>query len=238
MQPPTGRLAQFAFAYRMAKRLDSKLTSVMLGIGLGVGVLVFALFYFVLIGGIVGLVIGIVLGLVFALLAALNTLSLRARKAQLKQIEGQPGAAYSVLDADRRLKKNWSLTPAVQFNRQQDSVHRLIGTGGIILIADGDASRTKQLVAAERKVLTRFLGPDVQVEELFVGNDEKADEVPLSKLVRNLTKRSYKSRALSAKQAGDYARRLEAVASKTGPMANMPKGPLPKGSRIPRGGMR
>ena len=39
---------------------------------------------------------------------------------------------------------------------------------------------------------------------------------------------------LTSSQAMEYSRRLEAIASKTGPMANLPKGPLPKGARQPR----
>jgi hypothetical protein len=140
------------------------------------------------------------------------------------------------MDADRRLKRNWQLTPTVQFNRQQDMVHRLIGTGGIVLLAEGDPGRLKQLITNERKAVTRYLGPDVQIEEIVVGTAE--GQTPLPKLARMLTRRGLGQKKLTASQASEYSKRLEAIASKTGPMANLPKGPLPKGARIPRGGQR
>ena len=237
--PPSGWLAQLRYAYKLTKKLDSKLTVALLGWGLGVGAVVFVLLYLLLFGrSIVGLVFGIVFGVIAALLAATMTLNRRVQRAQYKQIDGQPGAAYSVIESDRRIKKSWALTPVVQVNRQQDAVHRLIGCGGILLIAEGDPGRTKQLLAAERKAVARYLGPDVALEEIVVGPDEEAGQVPLEKLVRLLARRAYRKQQLTSGQAMEYSRRLEAIASKTGPMANMPKGPLPKGARMQRGGQR
>jgi hypothetical protein len=237
-QPPTGRIAQFGYAYKLTKKLDPRLTVAMLGWSLGAAAVVFVLLYLLVGGSIFGLVIAIILALLFGVLAATTTLSRRVQRAQYKQIDGQPGAAYSVLDSDRRFKKSWSMTPMVQFNRQQDMVHRLIGTGGIILLAEGDPTRVKQLIATERKAVGRYLGPDVAVEEILVGSDEAAGQMPLSKLAPTLNRRSIRKKNLTSMQASEYSKRLEAIASKTGPMANLPKGPLPKGSRTPRGGMR
>jgi hypothetical protein len=236
--PPTGRIAQFGYAYKLTKKLDPKLTLAMLGWSLGAAVVVFVVMFLLTGGTIFGLIISIILALMFGTLAATTTLSRRVQRAQYKQIDGQPGAAYSVLDADRRFKKNWTMTPMVQFNRQQDMVHRLIGTGGIILLAEGDPGRVKQLLANERKAVGRYLGPDVQIEELLVGTDESAGQTPLPKLTRILTRRGVSKRNLTPSQASEYNKRLEAIASKTGPMANLPKGPLPKGARMPRGGQR
>ncbi|HET9173352.1 MAG TPA: DUF4191 domain-containing protein [Actinospica sp.] len=237
-QPPTGRLAQFGYAYKLTKRLDPRLTVAMLGWSLGTAAVVFVLLYLLVGGSIFGLVIAIVLALLFAVLAATTTLSRRVQRAQYKQIDGQPGAAYSVLDSDRRFKKSWAMTPMVQFNRQQDMVHRLIGTGGIVLLAEGDPNRVKQLIATERKAVSRYLGPDVAVDEMIVGPDEAAGQTPLSKLASTLSRRGIRKKNLTSLQASEYSKRLEAIASKSGPMANLPKGPLPKGARIPRGGMR
>lgn len=237
--PPSGWLAQLRYAYTLTKRIDSKLTVALLGWALGAGAAVFLLLYLLAFGqSIVGLVFGIVFGVVAALLAATMTLNRRVQRAQYKQIDGQPGAAYSVIESDRRIKRNWALTPVVQVNRQQDAVHRLIGRGGIVLLAEGDPARVKQLVVAERKAIARYLGPDVAIEEIIVGTDESAGQVPLNKIVPMLAKRAYRKQQLTSTQATEYSRRLEAIASKTGPLANMPKGPLPKGARMQRGGQR
>jgi hypothetical protein len=238
-QPPSGWLGQIRYAHKLTKQVDSKLTLMLLAWAVGAGAAVFLLLYLLAFGGsIFGLVFGIVFGLGAALLAGLMTLNRRVQRAQYKQIDGQPGAAYSVVESDRRVKKAWTLTPAVQFNRNQDAVHRLVGRGGIVLLAEGDPARTKLLVATERKAIARYLGPDVNVEEIVVGKDEAAGQVPLNKLAPLLAKRGYRKHQLTSTQAMEYSRRLEAMASKTGPMANMPKGPLPKGSRIQRGGQR
>jgi hypothetical protein len=73
---------------------------------------------------------------------------------------------------------------------------------------------------------------------MVVGPDETAGQTPLNKLASTLTRRGLRKKNLTSMQASEYSKRLEAIASKTGPMANLPKGPLPKGARIPRGGMR
>jgi hypothetical protein len=129
------------------------------------------------------------------------------------------------------------MTPAVQFNRQQDLVHRLIGRGGILLIAEGDPNRVGQLITAERKAIARYLGPDVEVDALTVGEDTAAGQVPLNKLAQTVTRRGLRGRSkLTQLQVSEYAKRLAAISS--GPMANLPKGPIPRGGRIPRGNIR
>lgn len=236
--PPSGRLAQFGYAYKLTKRIDPKLTVAMLGWSLAAAAVVFVLVFLLVGGSIFGLVIAIILALLFAALAATTTLSRRVQRAQYKQIDGQPGAAYSVLDSDRRFKRSWVMTPMVQFNRQQDMVHRLVGRGGIVLVAEGDPQRVKQLISNERKAIGRYLGPDVPVEEMVVGADAAAGQTPLPKLARVLARRGYSKQKLTSRQAGEYAKRLEAVAGKSGPMANLPKGPMPRGARMQRGGQR
>ena len=70
--------------------------------------------------------------------------------------------------------------------------------------------------------------------EIVVGTDTDAGQTPLPKLSRQLTRRGLGKRNLTPSQATEYSKRLEAIASKTGPMANLPKGPLPKGARMPK----
>jgi len=125
----------------------------------------------------------------------------------------------------------------VQFNRQQDLVHRLIGRAGILLVAEGDPGRVAQLVNTERKSIARYLGPDVEVESVVVGDNAEAGQIPLSKLSQSLTRRGLRGRSkLTQLQVSEYSKRLAAIGG--GPMANLPKGPLPRGGRIPRGNIR
>jgi hypothetical protein len=234
-EPPSGRLKQFVYAYRVTKDLDPRLTTAMLGWGAGTAAVVFVLFYFLFGGSIVGLVFAILFALVFGGLVALSTLSRRVQRSAYRRIDGQPGAAAAVLE--QSLKRGWSMTPAVQFNRQQDLVHRLIGRAGILLVAEGDPNRVAQLVTTERKSIARYLGPEVEVDAVVVGEDVDAGQIPLSKLSQTLTRRGLRGRSkLTQMQVNEYAKRLAAVSN--GPMANLPKGPIPRGGRIPRGNIR
>lgn len=234
-EPPSGRIKQFVYAYKVTKETDPRLTLAMLGWGGGTAAVVFALFFLLFGGSIIGLVFAVLFALVFGALVALSTLSRRVQRTAYKRIEGQPGAAAAVLE--QSLKRGWSMTPAVQFNRQQDLVHRLIGRAGILLVAEGDPGRLTQLVNTERKSIARYLGPDVEVEAVVVGDDTEAGQIPLSKLSQTLTRRGLRGRSkLTQLQVSEYSKRLAAVNS--GPMAGLPKGPLPRGSRMPRGGIR
>lgn len=234
-EPPQGRLKQFVYAYKVTRESDPRLTLAMLGWGGGTAVVVFALFYLLFGKSIIGLVFAVLFALVFGALVALSTLSRRVQRTAYKRIEGQPGAAAAVLE--QGLKRGWSMTPAVQFNRQQDLVHRLIGRAGILLVAEGDPTRASQLLNTERKAIARYLGPDIEIETVMVGDDAEAGQVPLSKLTQTLTRRGLRGRSkLTQLQVSEYSKRLAAVNS--GPMASMPKGPIPRGGRMPRGNMR
>ena len=234
-EPPSGRIKQFVYAYKVTKESDPRLTLAMLGWGGGTAVVVFALFYLLFGRSIIGLVIAILFALVFGALVGLSTLSRRVQRTAYKRIEGQAGAAAAVLE--QSLKRGWAMTPAVQFNRQQDLVHRLIGRAGIVLVAEGDPNRVTQLINAEKKSIARYLGPDVEVESVVVGDDAEAGQIPLSKLSQTMTRRGLRGRSkLTQLQVSEYAKRLAAVNS--GPMASMPKGPIPRGGRIPRGNIR
>lgn len=234
-EPPKGRLKQFAYAYRVTKDVDPKLTLAMLGWGGGTAAVIFVIFFLLFGGSVVGIVFAVLFALVFGALVALSTLSRRVQRTAYARIEGQPGAAAAVLE--QGLKRGWSMTPAVQFNRQQDFVHRLIGRAGILLVAEGDPNRVTQLLNNERKSIARYLGPDVEVESVTVGDDTAAGQIPLSRLSQTLTKRGLRGRSkLTQLQVSEYSKRLAAVSN--GPMANLPKGPIPRGGRVPRGNIR
>lgn len=234
-EPPTGRFRQFVYAYQVTKDSDPRLTLAMIGWGGGTAAVVFVLLFLLFGSGIIGLIFGILLGLLFGAMVALSVLSRRVQRSAYSRIEGQAGAAAAVME--QGLKRNWSMTPAVQFNRQQDLVHRLIGRAGILLVAEGDPGRVAQLVNTERKAIARYLGPDVEVDSVVVGDDTDAGQIPLNKLTQTLTRRGLRGRSkLTQMQVNEYSKRLAAINS--GPMASMPKGPIPRGGRMPRGNIR
>jgi hypothetical protein len=69
--------------------------------------------------------------------------------------------------------------------------------------------------------------PDVPVYEIQAG--EEAGQVPLRKLNRHLTKLP---RNLKTAQVSEINRRLKALGTMNLPI---PKGPMPKGMRMPKG---
>lgn len=216
-----GRLKQIAQTYKMTRRADPRIGLIIAA----VGIVTFGVF--LAIGFLIGhpIYLGI-LGFVLAFLAMAIVFGRRAERAAFGQMEGQPGAAAAVLD---KIGRGWTTTPAVAMNRSQDVVHRTVGKAGIVLVAEGNPNRVKSLLAAEKKRMARVVS-DVPVHDVIVGTG--ANEVPLKKLRTTLMKLP---RVLQGPQVTATNDRLRAMGDL---MSNMPlpKGPMPKGMRMPRGG--
>jgi hypothetical protein len=217
-----GRLKQIALTYKMTRKADKK-------IGLILAAVVIVTFaVFLAIGFAIGhpVYLGI-LGFFIALIAGAVVFGRRAERAAFGQMEGQPGAAAAVLD---NVGRGWTTTPAVAMNRSQDVVHRAVGKAGIVLVAEGNPNRVKNLLAAEKKKMARIVA-DVPVHTIVVGDGE--GQVPLKKVRTTMLKYP---RALTGPQVTATNDRLRALGDL---MSNMPipKGPMPgsKGMRMPRG---
>jgi hypothetical protein len=215
---PQGRLAQIRETYRLTRRADPRIPWILLGlfalvfgVFLAIGFLTHAPWFW-----------GII-GFPFAVLAVTYVFGRRAEKAAYASVEGQVGAAASVLSA---LRKGWYVTPAVAMTKNQDFVHRVVGRCGVALVSEAPPSRAGALLATERKRHARFLG-DTPIYEIQAGNGE--GQVPLRKLQAAVMKlpRNLKPAEISA-----VRKRLDALTSTPLPI---PKGPLPKGARMPRG---
>jgi hypothetical protein len=164
----------------------------------------------------------VVIGVPFATLATVYVFGRRAETAAYAGVEGQPGAAASVLGA---LRKGWFVTPAVGFTKQQDFVHRVLGRPGVVLVSEGPPGRAAQLLANERKRHARFVG-ETPIYEIQCGDGE--GQVPLRKLQRSVMKLPNN---LKPAEVTAVRRRLDALTSTPLPI---PKGPLPKGTKMPR----
>jgi hypothetical protein len=225
-KPPRGaRLKQIRAAWTMTRRSDSRLLPLTLAALLGPLVLLLA----------VGLVFGplwfwIPMGVMAGLLAATFVFGRRVQQAAFAGVEGQPGAAAAVLDA---MRGDWRVTPAIGVNRDQELVHRVLGRPGIVLVAEpgpGGVHRgTRNLIANEKRRLARVVG-DTPVYEVLVGEEE--GQIPLRRLEKHFAKLP---RNIKAKQVNVLDTRLKALGSTPLPI---PKGPLPKNARMPRGKVR
>lgn len=216
------RLDQVKQTYRMAKKTDPRIGWVALGTALGV------LLLFVLLGLLLKPVwLWPLLGLPSALLAGALVFGRRAERAAYSQLEGQPGAAAAALGT---LRRGFDLTPVVATNKYQDVVHRVVGRPGIILVGEGtSAPRVANLLAQEKRRHAR-VAAEAPVIDVIVGNGP--EQVSLRRLARHVMKLP---RKLRPAEVTELRSRLRALG--TQPVA-MPKGPLPRNLKVPRGVVR
>lgn len=168
-----------------------------------------------------------ILGFIVAFLAMAIVFGRRAERAAFGQMEGQPGAVAAVLN---NIKRGWSANPTpVAVTRNQDAVYRAVGRPGIALIGEGNPNRVRQLLASEKKKMARVVG-DIPVHDIVVGTGE--GEIPLKKLQVHLMRLP---RAITPGQVTETNDRLRALGDLLS-KAPIPKGPMPKGARMPKGG--
>jgi hypothetical protein len=213
-----GRVAQIRSAYTMTRKVDPMVGWVTLAAALLVFAVVLAVGFLIGHPGYLG-----IMGALAGFLVATIVFGKRAEKAAFSQVDGQPGAAAAALNM---LRRGWSVTPAVAVTRNQDIVHRAVGRPGVVLIGEGVPSRVQALLVTEKKKVARYV-PDVPVYDLQAGNGD--GQVPLRKLNNHLMKLP---RNLTTGQVSEVNRRLKALGTMNLPI---PKGPMPKGMRMPRG---
>lgn len=156
----------------------------------------------------------------WAILLTLLVFGKKAEKAAYASVEGVPGAAAQVLTT---LKGGWFTTPAVEINKNQEIVHRLVGRPGVILIIE--ARIGSPIASVARQKAARWVG-ETPITEVFVGHGE--GQVPMAKLTRAVRKLP---KVLRPAEVTELRRKLDAAAGGSLPI---PKGPMPKGMRIPR----
>ncbi len=206
--------------YRMAKEYDPRLGWILLAI------LVVGLGAFIALGLATGNIFTwLIVGISTVIVIISIVFSRRAMRSAYKSIEGQPGAAVAIVQ--NMSKAGWGITPGVAANKHQDLVHRAIGRPGIVLIGEGTSPALPALLASEQKRTKRFV-PDAPMSELIIGTDE--GQVAIAKLDKHLRKMP---KVLSPGEVTTMRKRLDALAAAPLPI---PKGPMPKSGRVPRGG--
>ncbi|WGL50964.1 DUF4191 domain-containing protein [Nocardioides sp. BP30] len=223
------RRQQIVETYRMTRQADPT-------VGLWVGgtfvlgaVVGGVLFWLLPASGLLGIIFTVVGAVLFGIVAALLIFSRRAQRAAYNRIEGQPGAAAAALNM---LRRGWTVSPAVGFNKNQDVVHRVVGPPGIVLVAEGTSpARVRALLATERTKHQRVL-PETPLTEIVAGNGE--GEVPLPKLVSHVTRLK---RQVKPAEITDILYRLKALDAQRGTLP-LPKGPVPTSMKGQRGNLR
>lgn len=212
------KLRQIRTAFSMTRKADKRLVPYLIAsfvlpvlILVALGVLLGQPIYFSIMAVLVGLTMVVVI------------FGRRASNAMFAQVEGQAGAALAILQS---MRGDWRVTPVVAANTAQDMVHRVLGRPGVILVAEGEPRRLRPLLGQEKKRVGRVIG-DTPVYDVIVGEEE--GQIPLKRLQNHFLKLP---RNITGKQVNALDTRLQAIGAMNIPM---PKGPLPKGARMPRG---
>ena len=218
-QPKKGRLRQLAAAYRITKEQDRYIGLVLLAWFLLVGAMVGGLLAWLL-----NPIFGVIMGILTGLLAALIVFGRRAERATYASMDGQLGAAAGAL---QMLRRGWSVKPAIAFTKNQDVVHRVLGTPGIVLVGEGNAARVRNLLTVEKKKHAR-VAPEVPIHAIVVGSGDGC--VALPKLVKHIRKLPRSIRPGDMTELISRLRALDAMR----PQTPLPRGPVAtsmKGSR-------
>jgi hypothetical protein len=211
-----GRLKQIRMVAKLVNQQNKKALPITIGSAVGIIVV------FVLIGLFTGLLAFLApVGVLVGVLALMILFGRFAQQAQYSAIDGQVGAAAAVLQS---MPGDWTVTPGVAGTRTMDVVHRVVGKPGVVLVGEGAPGRVAQLIANERKKTER-VAHGVPIHEFQVGSEE--GQIPVSKLQRKVTTLP---RTLKPAAVSDLNYRLKALQ----PTMQMPKGPLPKGARMPK----
>ncbi|WP_067128027.1 DUF4191 domain-containing protein [Microtetraspora malaysiensis] len=211
-----GRLKQIRMVAQFVKQANPKGMPIVYGSALG------TLAVFVVLGVLFGWT-WYVFGVLAAILVGLIVFSRLAQRAQFSMLHGQPGATYAILQG---MRGNWYVEEKpVAVNREQDLVFRVVGHPGVILVSEGPSNRVQRMLVAEKKRVQR-VAIDVPVYDIQCGDGE--GQVPLAKLQRHLMKLP---RNLKKPVVSEVNNRMRALT----PAMPMPKGPMPKNVRMPRG---
>jgi hypothetical protein len=216
-----GRVAQLRAVWSMTRKADRKLPLIVLGPALAV------LAILVVVGVLIGHPLYLsILGILGALFVGMALFGRRATSTMYAQVEGQPGAAASVLQT---LRGDWRTTPAVAFNRNMDLVHRVVGRPGVVLVAEGSPAQLRQLITDQKRRVGR-VAPETPIYEVLVGDGE--GQVPLRKLQNHMMRLP---RNVGRREIPGLEQRMKALGGTNAPM---PKGPMPRPGQIPRGKLR
>lgn len=214
-KPRFARTKQIYQAYKVSKQFDPALpwwmllTFVLVFAVIEVPAILFATWW-----------IGLPFGLLIGAMVAMIVFGRRAQKGAFSRVEGQPGAAAWVLEG---LRGDWRVSASVAGTAQLDTVHRVLGRPGVLLVAEGSERRVKSLLSQEKKKVARVVG-DTPIYDIIVGDDE--GQVPLRKLGQHVMKLP---RNLNSGQVSALERRMAAVGGAKMPI---PQGPLPKGRQM------
>lgn len=178
-----GQLKQLWQVYKLTAKSDSNFVWMGLlafSVPLALGVAVIALFFK---DSPLAIVLWSVTTLLFSVLITLIVLSKRAERAAFLRIAGQPGAVSAVLTSTLKRGYSTSEMPVAVDPKSKDAVYRAVGRAGVVLIAEGNSSRVKQMAEDERRKVLRAI-PGVSVSIISVSSNPNS--TPLPRLTKDI----------------------------------------------------
>jgi hypothetical protein len=185
VQKEPGKIKQLLQVYKLTAKADKNfvLAGVLAFVApLTIGVLLILFFFN---DSALNIFLWSVTSILFAFLITLTVLSRRAEKAAFMRISGQPGAVAAVLSSTLKRGYSTSEMPVAVDPKSRDAIYRAVGKAGIVLIAEGNSSRVKQLVEDEKRKVSRAI-PGATVPILFV--NANPESTPLYRLTRDIYK--------------------------------------------------
>jgi hypothetical protein len=180
-----GKIRQLFQVYKLTAKSDKNfvLAGVLAFIApLAIGTLAIVLFFT---DSLLTIFLWSITTVLFAFLLSLSVLSRRAERAAFMRIAGQPGAVAAVINATLKRGYSSSEMPVAVDPKSKDAVYRAVGKAGVVLIAEGNSSRVRQLIEDEKRKVSRAI-PGVETPVVWVNQD------PASTQLHNLTKTIYK----------------------------------------------
>ena len=164
------RLKQIWQVYRMTARGDKSVTPILLLLLIGpaavavvVTIILVQPWYITALWTLVAVMTGVLLGLII--------LGRKAEFVAYSQIEGQPGAVGAMIRSS--LRRGWigNEEPIAVNRKSMDAIYRVVGRGGLVLLAEGPTSRTRAMADDEKRKLSRVL-PNVPITVIPVGTED------------------------------------------------------------------
>jgi hypothetical protein len=180
-----GRIRQLWQVYKLTAKADKNfvLLGVLSFVGpLAIGIVAILLFFM---DSPLSIFLWSASTILFSLLLTLGVLSRRAERAAFMRISGQPGAVAAVIGSTLKRGYSTSEMPVAVDPKSRDAVYRAVGKAGVVLIAEGNSARLKQIVEDEKRKVTRAI-PGVTVSVLSV--NEQPGSVPLYALTKAIYK--------------------------------------------------
>ncbi|EFA23206.1 DUF4191 domain-containing protein [Bifidobacterium gallicum] len=182
-----GMFKQIVQIYKFTQREDKSLPW-LLGVAFAcpiIGFIVLALiFHWSWIGWIASILLGIMLGFLLFTIVLTN----RADKVGYRQLEGQPGAAVSVLNNMQKAGFTFPQEPVWVDPRTQAAVWRGTGYGGIYLVGEGDYGQVMRAMDRQEKQIKGVTaGSHIPIYRIAVGTGPK--QVRLKDLRRTIVKK-------------------------------------------------